>query len=57
MNNKDKLKNDISHRNISRVEFAKELSPLSRTGKKLKKAEQTEEVNESEVKYKPVFNE
>ena len=39
---------DISHKNLSRVEFASEISPLSRGGKKLKKAEQAEdEINES----------
>lgn len=57
MNNKEKLKNDISHKNLSRVEFAKDFSPLSRTGKKLKKAEEKDDINESEIKYKPIFNE
>lgn len=47
---------DISHRNLSRVEFAKEISPLSRIGKRLNKAEnQEQEINESTIKYKPIF--
>ena len=59
MNNKKKKEMiDISHKNLSRVEFAKEISPLSRTGKRLKKAEHTDnEINESTIKYKPIFTE
>lgn len=54
--NKDKI--DISHKNLSRVEFASEISPLSKAGKKLKKAEdENSTVNESTIKYKPVFTE
>ena len=45
MNNKKKKEMiDISHKNLSRVEFAKEISQLSRTGKRLKKAEKSPSV-------------
>ncbi len=48
---------DISHKNLSRVEFAKEISPLSRTGKRLNKAEiKDDNINESPVKYQAIFN-
>ena len=59
MNNKKRKEMiDISHKNLSRVEFAKEISPLSRTGKKLSKAENNDhEINESTIKYKPIFTE